>query len=306
MIPFHSNRLMDYNKQKLFSGGYLFLQSIYYGLKLDSVCRKITNYAQWEDYPAFWRGLINQTIGEQNHQGITVTARQEGSAGVIEYTNAKVSGDDQVTAVYDDADGKTNTVTLHSVSGSRYEGEIPLSDVGVYQINVRRSNGKKILDNTNTQLTMQYSAEYRYDTTDTALNELIASVSGRSINSLEGCFDTTPQRNAAKRDLTLYLLMAMTILWFLDIWNRRMPDLLPTALRRLGNLRSKAVDTILSAVDTPQEESAVKTKQKKITRPKKQKKQKKPKQQKQQASQAMLDISSLKKGLQDMYDDTRK
>ena len=26
MIPFHSNRLMDYNKQKLFSGGYLFLQ----------------------------------------------------------------------------------------------------------------------------------------------------------------------------------------------------------------------------------------------------------------------------------------
>lgn len=76
-----------------------------------------------------------------------------------------------------------------------------------------------------------------------------------------------------------------------------------TALRRLGNLRSKAVDTILSAVDTPQEESAVKTKQKKITRPKKQKK---PKQQKQQASQAMLDISSLKKGLQDMYDDTQK
>lgn len=28
-IPFHSNRLMDYNKQKLFSGGYLFLQSIF-------------------------------------------------------------------------------------------------------------------------------------------------------------------------------------------------------------------------------------------------------------------------------------
>ena len=26
MIPFHSNRLLDYNKQKLFSGGYLFLQ----------------------------------------------------------------------------------------------------------------------------------------------------------------------------------------------------------------------------------------------------------------------------------------
>ena len=27
-IPFHSNRLMDYNRKKLFTGGYLFLQSV--------------------------------------------------------------------------------------------------------------------------------------------------------------------------------------------------------------------------------------------------------------------------------------
>ena len=40
-ISFHSNRLMDYNRKKLFSGGYLFLQSFYYGLKMDSICRKI-------------------------------------------------------------------------------------------------------------------------------------------------------------------------------------------------------------------------------------------------------------------------
>ena len=231
----------------------------------DVVNEWTANYAQWGGLSGVLARIDQPDDRGTESSGHYRNGTAGGSAGVIEYTNAKVSGDDQVTAVYDDADGKTNTVTLHSVSGSRYEGEIPLSDVGVYQINVRRSNGKKILDNTNTQLTMQYSAEYRYDTTDTALNELIASVSGRSINSLEGFFDTTPQRNAAKRDLTLYLLMAMTILWFLDIWNRRMPDLLPTALRRLGNLRSKAVDTILSAVDTPQEESAVKTKQKKIT-----------------------------------------
>lgn len=41
LIPFHSNRLMEYGQKKLFSGGYLFLQSIYYGLKMDSICRKI-------------------------------------------------------------------------------------------------------------------------------------------------------------------------------------------------------------------------------------------------------------------------
>lgn len=42
-IPFHANQLMDYNRQKLFDGGYLFLQSVYYGLKMDSICRKIRN-----------------------------------------------------------------------------------------------------------------------------------------------------------------------------------------------------------------------------------------------------------------------
>lgn len=48
MIPFHPNRLMDYNKQKLFGGGYLFLQSVYYGLKMDSVCRKIKGRYKFE------------------------------------------------------------------------------------------------------------------------------------------------------------------------------------------------------------------------------------------------------------------
>lgn len=43
MVPFHSNKLMDYHKKKLFTGGYLFLQSVYYGLRMDSICRKIKN-----------------------------------------------------------------------------------------------------------------------------------------------------------------------------------------------------------------------------------------------------------------------
>lgn len=41
MIPFHQNRMLDYGQQKCFDGGYLFLQSIYYRLGLDNVCRKI-------------------------------------------------------------------------------------------------------------------------------------------------------------------------------------------------------------------------------------------------------------------------
>ena len=40
-ITFQADRQLDYDRQKFFRGGYLFLQSIYYGLQLNKVCRKI-------------------------------------------------------------------------------------------------------------------------------------------------------------------------------------------------------------------------------------------------------------------------
>lgn len=65
MIPFHSNRLMDYDQKKLFSGGYLFLQSVYYGLKMDSVCRKIRNRHKYKyDLNAVLSDLIYTRVLE--------------------------------------------------------------------------------------------------------------------------------------------------------------------------------------------------------------------------------------------------
>ena len=59
MVPFHSNKPMDYHKQKLFTGGYLFLQSVYYGLKMDSICRKIKSRYKFEyDLNAILSDLI--------------------------------------------------------------------------------------------------------------------------------------------------------------------------------------------------------------------------------------------------------
>ena len=64
-IPFHSNRLMDYNRQKLFTGGYLFLQSFYYGLKMDSICRKISSRYQFKyDLNAILSDLIYTRVLE--------------------------------------------------------------------------------------------------------------------------------------------------------------------------------------------------------------------------------------------------
>lgn len=48
LIPFHADRQLDYDKQRLFQGGYLFAQSIYYQLQLHKTCRKIKNRHKYE------------------------------------------------------------------------------------------------------------------------------------------------------------------------------------------------------------------------------------------------------------------
>ena len=59
LIPFHSDRQLDYDKQLFFEGGYLFLQSVYYQLKLDQTCRRIKSKHQYEyDLNAILSDLI--------------------------------------------------------------------------------------------------------------------------------------------------------------------------------------------------------------------------------------------------------
>lgn len=63
LIPFHANQPLDYGKQVLYSGGYLFLQSVYYQLKLDQVCRKIKSRHDYQyDLNAILSDLVYTRI----------------------------------------------------------------------------------------------------------------------------------------------------------------------------------------------------------------------------------------------------
>ena len=41
MIPFRADRQLDYGVQKFYRGGYLFPQSVYYGMQMHKLCRKL-------------------------------------------------------------------------------------------------------------------------------------------------------------------------------------------------------------------------------------------------------------------------
>lgn len=65
LIPFHADRQLNYNKQTFYRGGYLFLQSVYYGLQLNKTCRKLRNKYKFKyDINAILSDLIYARVLE--------------------------------------------------------------------------------------------------------------------------------------------------------------------------------------------------------------------------------------------------
>jgi hypothetical protein len=64
-ITFHADRQLEYNHQKFFRGGYLFIQSIYYGLQINKICRKLKAKYKFEyDINAIFSDLIYARVLE--------------------------------------------------------------------------------------------------------------------------------------------------------------------------------------------------------------------------------------------------
>ena len=65
LIPFHADRQLDYDKQIFFRGGYLFLQSVYYQLQMNKICRKLKQKYKFKyDINAILSDLIYTRILE--------------------------------------------------------------------------------------------------------------------------------------------------------------------------------------------------------------------------------------------------
>ena len=63
-LTFHADRQLDYDKQVFYRGGYLFLQSIYYQMQMNKICRKLKQKYKFKyDINAILSGLIYANRG---------------------------------------------------------------------------------------------------------------------------------------------------------------------------------------------------------------------------------------------------
>ena len=76
-ITFHADRPLEYSQQRFYKGGYLFPQSVYYGLQLDKICRRIKAKHKYEfDLNAILSDLIyNRVLEPQSKLSAYKTAQ---------------------------------------------------------------------------------------------------------------------------------------------------------------------------------------------------------------------------------------
>ena len=77
-ITFHADRQLDYDKQCFYRGGYLFLQSIYYELQMNKICRKLKYRYKFEyDINAIVSDLIYARILEPSSKRSSLKTASE-------------------------------------------------------------------------------------------------------------------------------------------------------------------------------------------------------------------------------------
>lgn len=77
-LTFHADRPLDYDKQVFYRGGYLFLQSIYYQLQINKICRKLKQKHKFKyDINAIFSDMIYARILEPRSKRSSYKAASE-------------------------------------------------------------------------------------------------------------------------------------------------------------------------------------------------------------------------------------
>ncbi len=180
------------------------------------------NFAQWENYPALWKNIIDWTISDSELGSDTLEVSQGASSITMEYTTDDYTMDTEVDAVLTDEDGNQQEVMLKAVSPGQYQAETEVEGTGVYSINLRKSENGEVVKNVNTAAVIQYSREYRYAETDSTLDAFVSRVGGRYITDAAEVFDTDLEGTMSRTDITQLLLILALLCFVLDIVVRRL------------------------------------------------------------------------------------
>lgn len=177
-------------------------------------------YAGNDDYVQMWKRIIDYTAGSSSLGADSVDVANEAGSTVVRYQTDDFSDSTTISAVYQGPDGEKGEVTLICTAPGEYEAVLDAEKVGIYNINVRRSDEGEITNAVNTAAAVQFSDEYRFDVDTSAFTGFIRQY-GKQITYEDRIWTKIKSSAEKKYDLTELLIILAILLFLADIAFRR-------------------------------------------------------------------------------------
>lgn len=204
-------------------------------------------FLAWQDAPAFFGGLVSHVLKGEEGKGTLSLGGEEGDAHLSFHVEGMDRADTVATVIA--PDGSQQRVSMPLVQPGEFAATFPMDQEGVYAVKVEQALGGEIVNAVEGGLPRSYSAEYDITagTNRQMVDSLLAATGGRVVNSAEELFATPLDRVRHRVDLTMPLLLAGLLLFFLDVAARRLqwegPAENALAARRLKRAEKRAART---------------------------------------------------------------
>lgn len=178
-------------------------------------------YAAWDNYPMLWSNIIHYVISDSELGEDDLEVVKEGNTASITYQTKDYDKDTKVKAVVTDENGNAEEVSLDAIKPGVFVTDLDVSEVGVYNVSIRKMYGEEIVKNYNTAYANQYSAEYQFSDSDTDLASFVKQAGGQEITLSDNIWKQNQNTVKSRVSLTVPLLILAIFLFLLDVIIRR-------------------------------------------------------------------------------------
>ena len=171
--------------------------------------------------PQLFSNIISWTMIDYDNSG-NLSITQEGSSAKVQYETNNHEDNKKVKGAYTFEGNTTSEFELKEVSPGKYEGRVPMSDLGFYSFNITEELQGNTIASQLGGFAYQYSPEYKFQEQSNSLLALVEDTEGKIINSVEDIYEIKSNKGYTKKNISNLLLIIAMLLFLFDITYRRL------------------------------------------------------------------------------------
>ncbi|WP_346937498.1 VWA domain-containing protein [Clostridium sp.] len=171
--------------------------------------------------PQLFSNIISWTMIDYDNSG-NLSITQEGSSAKVQYETNNQEDNKKVKGAYTFEGNTTSEFELKEVSPGKYEGRVPMRELGFYSFNIKEELQGNTIASQLGGFAYQYSPEYKFHEQFNSLLALVEDTEGKIINSAEDIYEIKSNKGYTKKNISNLLLIIAMLLFLFDITYRRL------------------------------------------------------------------------------------